>query len=47
MKLPRNYCKNTDMNFILQIINKVKTYEEILIKINRAVDHFVVKVVQT
>ena len=35
------------MKFILQFIDKVKTYDEILIKINRAVDHFDVKVVQT
>ena len=32
------------MTFISQVINKVKTCNGLLNKINRAVDHFVVKV---
>ncbi|MBW0579682.1 hypothetical protein O181_119397 [Austropuccinia psidii MF-1] len=35
------------LKFISQVINKAKTCKGLLIKINRAVDHFVVKVVQT
>ena len=35
------------MSFILHAINKVKTCKGLFTKINGAVDHFVVKVVQT